>query len=1003
MFSEDLNDGQYTHLSCTGLRVSRSAWCRHHATSCIPALSITSSDDSLSITKCPATPGDVVMDQFHMHLRADDSSFDPWFAWEAYMAILKSSDAHLPPPRELFQFASRILDVVKDSSSREIRHEWGCRLAYLLRCLSSHVNPSTPDDCRRLYLLAHAEGLQTRFDEAFSTLRTAYLVLDNRSDEGAQALNALVKLAVRFLTKRDAIRIILHQWDLLSPHILSEDCDRSLRLSIQNLPDGAFDVLELLADVEIQDHVRVEAGCQFMAGFNRKGFALDSFGIFKYLERMKLDIPLDHKLYLVRSLARHSALNTATQLYLTLPEDVLNPFYMTTGLYVFAHNGDVDKARECYDQLERSGSCRVSDVTTMMLGYTTQGRLEEAVKLFNTHFPPENGGKRKNGPDLPSYTVVITAAAKRGDFGSINHWLQEMVEAGLHPDVFMFTIIMKAFSLRGDVGSVTRILSQMENAGLSPTNITYTDIIAMLAARKDSITAEAVFKHAVCRGIKPDLIMINAVMNAHVETRSWKGVIRTFDYLKSSHLNLSTNIYNTIFKAYVLIGTPFEIVSKLYKRLLEKSLKPDPYTYSLLAQSACNSGDMDAASSILKQVEQRSWGRKRNDMVGHYIRSIIMSGYLRQGNLTGATEVYQDMISRGFSPSVTAMASIVKTYANVGNREGIHEAEQFITSIIPSLRKNPSKPITTMSPLEVIYAPLLAAQVKQLNPTGVERSYQHMLDNGGEPNLSSLTALVDVYRRTSNVEAISRLWPQILDIGLSSSNLDVSFDKKFGRTELLLGNFITSMFSIPLSFYIDVMSSAGKHVEVAEAWNKAQSHGFTFNSHHWNHMVVALVRAGEVERAFDVVEHIIIPSEVGSQKFRFGRVRNPSSPLLFSDNDELPINYQIKGTVCQTNVPSEEETVNDFDFALPLEIIRGNSPLSNTWRPHTATLTILYGALQRLQSARMVNPIKPGNDDPPIFIRHQEALSTFKRICANCPKSVARVAQFWKEHLRTPG
>lgn len=66
--------------------------------------------------------------------------------------------------------------------------------------------------------------------------------------------------------------------------------------------------------------------------------------------------------------------------------------------------------------------------------------------------------------------------------------------------------------------------------------------------------AEAVFKRALKEGVVSDNRMIVA-MNAHVEGGSWMGVIRAYDYLVSACVTaLSLEVYNTLMKAYVLIG-----------------------------------------------------------------------------------------------------------------------------------------------------------------------------------------------------------------------------------------------------------------------------------------------------------------------------------------------------------------------------------------------------------------------------------------------------------------
>jgi hypothetical protein len=221
---------------------------------------------------------------------------------------------------------------------------------------------------------------------------------------------------------------------------------------------------------------------------------------------------------------------------------------------------------------------------------------------------------------------------------------------------------------------------------------------------------------------------------------------------------------------------------------------------------------------------------------------------------------------------------------------------------------------------------------------------------------------------------------------------------------------------IPLSIYIDALSAAGLHLDIASIWKKFQEIGYTFDSHNWNHLAVALVRAGEPERAFEVVEKVIIPYERQSERIRKGRDRAPRTPFS-SDappnvDDGMPkqpleVPRHGKGRehavrtatvkLSQIEESLEDEAYAD-DFAHPLHILHQISPSWTTWKAHSATLSVLLMVLSRLQSGALVEPVISDNVwdreppvDPDTGLKARELLN---RIYKDYPDTSQAVTDF---------
>jgi hypothetical protein len=177
---------------------------------------------------------------------------------------------------------------------------------------------------------------------------------------------------------------------------------------------------------------------------------------------------------------------------------------------------------------------------------------------------------------------------------------------------------------------------------------------------------------------------------------------------------------------------------------------------------------------------------------------------------------------------------------------------------------------------------------------------------------------------------------------------------------------------VALSIYIDALSEAGLHDQIGVTWAQLQDHGFGFDAHNWNHLAVALVRAGDVERAFRIMETVLLPH--GRRVVRIQERREtPDTPLSFEDAGEedreaqdisKPYEEALRRTseralvashanrIARTFSEDTKRTIEEHegDFAQGLHVLRQILPVWNAWAPHDRTLRALLSAVLRLES-----------------------------------------------------
>ncbi|GAB1519852.1 hypothetical protein RhiTH_002923 [Rhizoctonia solani] len=668
--------------------------------------------------------------------------------------------------------------------------------------------------------------------------------------------------------------------------------------------------------------------------------------------------------------------------------------------------GDSKTAAEIYELMTKLQYMDQIDQELLLQTEAIQGNAERAVTLFDELFRPSIG-KSTSKPNKYHYSTVIAAHARNGSEKGASEWLKRMAKAGIPPDLAVYNSILHIFALKNDVTSVVGVLKRMKKSGIERDIRTVTILVSMYARRRDPMGAEQVIRHALTiPGFIPDRKLLNSLLSAHINGASWLGVVRVFDWMvsmKSSDFRPEIDTMNNVLKAYVHMGAPLSTVVHAFSKLKSFGLRPNSRSYLMLIQSACDAGRMDVAWRAFNELEATA--TKQFNPINAYILTLLMGGYLRKGDKIQARTIYEEMQARGIHPTAVSFRVILSAYANERTEESLEAAERFMGSLLessPHQGEGWRKATTGDSdPIMTVFTPLLVAHGRSLHPSNVEAKFRQMLDLGAEPTVESFTLLMDAYRRVGSTDLVVEAWEQLYKFAVKDHHAQIESTQKFGESDTMTSR-RSNVLCIGLSVYIDALSQAGRHREIALTWQKARKDGFAFDAHNWNHLSIALVRAGEPERAFEVVERVLIPYSQFTD--RAIKTRNREAPSLLTEGPDIPSSANESQTTLVK--PRErprvmrsltkrgvaellEEEADPTDMVYSLHILHQMSPTQNLWVPHQRTLVEIAMAAQRLKRGLMVTPrASHGQGTPSNDVRSDEAYAILDRIKQEYPNAL---------------
>ncbi|CAE6465490.1 unnamed protein product [Rhizoctonia solani] len=953
-------------------------------------------------------------------------------AWNLWNEIISNQLTARVPAYFIVRFVEACADNISDSvrhsmRGREVLDLWITRLGSVLD-----------------YLLTSHGPLGTSEEIELALVRVKYALLSNVGSVGAaraeldrlwrlRSLDSPIFLATAFHAIRliiqaqsdlsNMIDILVDYWDVMRPALVefARYTDRTPRASQEALllqelvhkllSNETWPYLWMYDRFSNMERNRAERlALLFLAFAAQRRLAPEVSNAYALLSKTGATVP-----YRLLQMVTHILINDGqfALALVALDADALNAAgrksHYRLRMRLAAAMGDSKAAADVYELMNKLQFADHIDQGLLLQTEAIQGNAGRAVTLFNDLFRPSSG-KGTSMPNKYHYSTVIAAHARRGDERGASEWLRRMAKAGIRPDLAVYNSILHVFALRNDVTSVAEVLKRMKKSGIERDIRTVTILASMYARRGDPMGAEQVVRHALTvPGFTPDRKLLNSLLSAHINAASWVGVIRVFDWMvsmKSFDLRPEIDTMNNVLKAYVYMGAPLSTVIRAFSKLKSFGLRPNSRSYLMLIQSACDAGRMDVAWRTFNELEATA--TKQFNPVNAYILTLLMGGYLRKGDKIQARTIYEEMQARGIHPTAVSFRVILSAYANERTEESLKAAEMFMASLLESSPHQGEgwRKATTVrgDPIMTVFAPLLVAHGRSLHPGNVEAKFRQMLELGAEPTIESFTLLMDAYRRVGNIDLVVEAWEQLYKFAVKDQRAQIESAQKPGEHDTVTSR-RSNVLCIGLSIYIDALSHAGRHQEIALTWQKARKDGFAFDAHNWNHLSIALIRAGEPERAFEVVERVLIPYSQFND--RAIKTRNRKSPSLLTEEpdpqaapnkNESQVSLvkhrertRVMRSLTERGVADllEEEESDPTDMVYSLHILHQMSPTQNLWVPHQRTLVELATVAQRLKRGLMVTPRGAfGHEAPTDEVQSDQAYAILDHIKQEYPNAL---------------
>lgn len=458
---------------------------------------------------------------------------------------------------------------------------------------------------------------------------------------------------------------------------------------------------------------------------------------------------------------------------------------------------------------------------------------------------------RKLTPTIAIHNAVMYSRYALGDIFGVKEAYERIAAEGLRPNLRTFNIKLMAYRDAGDLKSAIEVLSDMQQQEVPITREILTTMISLCAKRFDIHGAERVFSWLKKKGMHPDVVCYNAMLECYMGAKSFESAERLLEEMKSRGISMRIDTITILFKYYGRIKRSDKL-SELYSEMSRLQILPDAKFYSVMLEYLVRTDKFNEAETIIKELE----GTELKNNIYHY--SILMKGYLDNNQYKQVIEIFQELEKKHIEPTFETVALMIEAYEQSQRASGVgSQALKDYMSKADELVDLTSKylPRNIVSP-EMVVA-VLKGHSERLNLEQVKQVIEAIGAMGvhGKRLLETdiiLRHLSLVFGKFNQWDLFTEYSNRLMDVVKAKFVRNQSGNYKIPRALRLVDDKVFRYKFIQLA-------DMGQRRKILPLYNTLKSQGFEFSNYTINSIVPLLVEDPEtITHGYELAERELL-------------------------------------------------------------------------------------------------------------------------------------------------
>jgi pentatricopeptide repeat protein len=408
---------------------------------------------------------------------------------------------------------------------------------------------------------------------------------------------------------------------------------------------------------------------------------------------------------------------------------------------VYWHANLPDKCCDLYEKL------RVAEIEPDAPVY---GMLIKAAVACNRFEFARDVFHKSRQPDLQNYMALMRAAAKEKNLPAALSILSDLEASSLHPDISAYNRALDACVICEDLKEARDLFSRMRTQGDIDV-ISYNTLLKGLGANCCWAEAESLLQEMRSKGLKPNCVTYNSLINAAIEKESPELVWNFVDDMARGGVPVDEYTCSILIKGLRQNPRPEDVDRVL--RLIEgaSNVALDDVLYNTLLDCCIRLKDVQRCKHLLWKHSRKAIATPSAQTCGTLIRAY---GFVRQ--LNNAWGVWYDMQNSYAldGTDVTFGCMIEACVANGAMDEAIQVFQDLKT-------KYPDKNANSH-----IYSLLIKGFAQRKEMRRALQLFNEMKDNEINIGVVTYNTLIDACARVGEMQQAAELFTTMCASGI---------------------------------------------------------------------------------------------------------------------------------------------------------------------------------------------------------------------------------------------
>lgn len=263
-------------------------------------------------------------------------------------------------------------------------------------------------------------------------------------------------------------------------------------------------------------------------------------------------------------------------------------------------------------------------------------------------------------PDQQAYYIIMREMAKHGEAAVVRQLMDQFFDRFGVEKVRPFTHLMQAHTIRGELDEVVKVFNQVGEKGLKPDNVCYNILINAYAKARDVDGAFQRVQEMTSAGIKPDIFTYTTLISMASERGDVENTERLFNEAKEAGFEPNSMMYAAIIEANVSVGNIDVAESVLQMAEDAKVDKPDAAPTTQLWNNVLTAYAWREETDKLNEAYHRM--RDARVPFDEYTYGILMHSLCLVDKVEAAENILRVLKEEGFEPNEVHYAIIMVGY-----------------------------------------------------------------------------------------------------------------------------------------------------------------------------------------------------------------------------------------------------------------------------------------------------------------------------------------------------